>query len=160
MLFLPNDDKAEAESIKIVEEVAKAEGLTVRAWRDVPVDHDVVGRFAKVTQPRIKQVFLESSAGLTGDALERELYLARKAMENQTDDRLGEFGQDFFMCSMSGRTIVYKVSSPGYINGSGAGCLALPPWNCCFQNPLTFWTSSLFRACCGQWLSDSSTRTW
>lgn len=108
MVFLPNDDKAEAESIKIVEEVAKKEGLTVKAWRDVPVNHNVVGRFAKVTQPRIKQVFLESGSGLTGDSLERELYLARKGMENQADDRLGDFASDLFFCSMSSRTIVYK----------------------------------------------------
>ena len=57
MLFLPNDDEHEAEAIKILEEVVKAEGrCKIVGWRDVPVDPEVVGRFARVTQPRIKQV--------------------------------------------------------------------------------------------------------
>jgi len=108
MVFLPNDDEAEKKSIALIEEVAKKEGLKLVAWRDVPVDHSVVGRFAKITQPRIKQVFLESPDGLTGDALERELYLARKGMESLAEDRLGDLATDLFFCSCSTRTIVYK----------------------------------------------------
>lgn len=67
MLFLPNDDKLAAEACQIIEDVVKREGhCKLVGWREVPVDHAVVGRFAKVTQPRIKQVFVEHKDGLTG----------------------------------------------------------------------------------------------
>ncbi len=57
MLFLPNDDELAAQSKQIVEDVVKAEGrCSVVGWRDVPVDHSVVGRMAKATEPRIVNV--------------------------------------------------------------------------------------------------------
>lgn len=155
MVFLPNDDEAEKKSIALIEEVAKKEGLKLVAWRDVPVDHSVVGRFAKITQPRIKQVFLESPDGLTGDALERELYLARKGMESLAEDRLGDLATDLFFCSCSTRTIVYKVNpfskqqlptEPSWLHWGVAA------W-------LTLLLSRCHRACCGLLSSAPSTRT-
>jgi glutamate synthase domain-containing protein 1 len=57
MLFLPNDDKLAAQAKQIVEDVVAAEGrCTIAGWRDVPVDHSIVGRMAKITEPRIVQV--------------------------------------------------------------------------------------------------------
>lgn len=56
MVFLPNDDALEAKSKAIVDKVCATEGMKVLGWREVPVDLEVVGRFAKVTQPRIAQV--------------------------------------------------------------------------------------------------------
>ena len=57
MLFLPNDDKLAAQARQIVEDVVKAEGrCSVVGWRPVPVDHSVVGRMAKATEPRIVNV--------------------------------------------------------------------------------------------------------
>ena len=35
-------------------------------WRNVPVVHEVVGRFARVTEPRIRQILLEDTQGATG----------------------------------------------------------------------------------------------
>lgn len=67
MLFLPNDDKLEAQSKQIIEDVVAREGhCKLVGFRDVPVDSDVVGRLAKVTQPRICQVFLQHKDGLSG----------------------------------------------------------------------------------------------
>lgn len=56
MVFFPNDDKLEAASKAIYADVIASEGLKLVGWRSVPVAHEVVGRFAKVTQPRIAQV--------------------------------------------------------------------------------------------------------
>ena len=57
MLFLPNNDKLAAEARQIVEDVVKSEGrCAVAGWRDVPVDHSIVGTMAKATEPRIVQV--------------------------------------------------------------------------------------------------------
>ena len=49
----------------------------------MPVDTNAVGPIALKTMPRIRQVFLESAAGLTGDALERALFIVRKRMEQE-----------------------------------------------------------------------------
>lgn len=57
--------------------------VQVVAWRDVPVDVSVVGPIALKTMPRIRQVFIESNSGLTGDELERELFIVRKLMEKE-----------------------------------------------------------------------------
>jgi hypothetical protein len=56
MIFLPNDDALEARSKAILEEVLAKEGLELLGYRAVPVRHEVVGRFAKATQPRFAQV--------------------------------------------------------------------------------------------------------
>lgn len=108
MVFLPNDEELEKKSIAIFEDVVKKEGLTVLGWRDVPVDKEVVGRLAKQTEPRIKQVFVSGKPGQTGDELERELFIARKLVEKAKVGPLGQFAPDFYLCSLSNRTIVYK----------------------------------------------------
>jgi glutamate synthase domain-containing protein 1 len=57
MVFLPNDDKLAAEATEIIKQVVAKEGrCMIKAWRDVPVDRTVVGRLAKLTEPRIVQV--------------------------------------------------------------------------------------------------------
>jgi glutamate synthase domain-containing protein 1 len=118
MVFMPNDDAVEAECKKIYEEVLAAEGLTLLGWRAVPVDHAVVGRFAKATQPRIWQLAVQGPQGLVGDDLERELFIVRKQVEKARAGRLpADMAFDFYTCSLSTRTIVYKV----WFWGAGVG---------------------------------------
>lgn len=102
MVFLPNDDAAEATSRKIAEESAAAEGLEVLGWRNVPVQSSVVGRFAAATEPRVAQLIVKDSSGRTGGDLERALYFARKAMERRQSE-LGDRGPEFYVCSFSGQ---------------------------------------------------------
>eukprot|EP00884_Botryococcus_braunii_P009765 jgi/Botrbrau1/18790/Bobra.0386s0105.1 len=119
MVFLPNDDKLEAASRQIVEDVVAAEGrCRVVGWRKVPVDHEIVGRLARMTEPRIWQVVISHNEGVTGAELERELFLLRKLMENEKARRIsaeptsaptsGPSAADFYICSLSNKTIVYK----------------------------------------------------
>ena len=122
MLFLPNSDQHEAESIQIIEEVVKAEGrCKIVGWRDVPVDSEVVGRFARVTQPRIKQVFLEHTAGATGEELEREMFILRKVIEKAKNAKIKQDGvsplSDFYICTLSSKTICYKVRLAKTLDG-------------------------------------------
>jgi len=118
MLFFPDDDALEAECKALVAEVAAAEGLTVVGWRAVPVDPSVVGRLARATQPRVAQVLLQGKAGRAGDDLERDLFLARKALERLKAARLSAAAAaDFYACSLSSRTVVYK----GMLQASALG---------------------------------------
>jgi len=117
MVFLPHKAGLEERCIQIAEEMFALENFEVLGWRDVPIDESVVGRIAKATQPFIKQVIVRSKDNLQGDALERELFIARKMIERQKDAELGEDADDFYFCTLSCRVIVYK----GMLHASALG---------------------------------------
>ncbi len=101
MVFLPQESNKREEEKAHVEEVVKGANLTVLGWREVPVKPDVLGAQAKKNQPHIEQIMVTSGEGLSGDELDRVLYFVR----SQLGKRLAD---DFYICSFSCRTIVYK----------------------------------------------------
>ena len=103
MIFLPQDSEAAQSAKNAFEQIAAEEKLTVLGWRVVPVRPEVLGVQARENQPRIEQVII-SCADKSGDELERELYIASKRIM-QAGKRISE---DFYVCSFSSRTIVYK----------------------------------------------------
>src|SRR5438067_12930588 len=114
MFFLPREAPALPHVTVIIEDVLRGDGLPVLGWRDVPVRLDVLGAGARATCPTIRQVLIGPAADRRGDAAawERALYLARKTI----DARVSEAGPElepFFVCSLSGRTIVYKALLTG-----------------------------------------------
>lgn len=54
------------------------------------------------------QVFIEGKPGQTGDDLERELFIVRKLVEKAKAAQMGDAASDFYLCTLSNRTIVYK----------------------------------------------------
>ena len=82
----------------VFEEVLSARGMRAIAWRDVPVDPMAVGPVARAAMPRIRQLFVAAPEG--GDALERQLFVARRMIEKKL--------KGGYICSFSARTIVYK----------------------------------------------------
>ncbi|MEW5860975.1 MAG: glutamate synthase-related protein [Cyanobacteriota bacterium] len=110
MVFLPQDTEAARIAKDIVQKTLEQEELTVLGWREVPVQPQVLGIQARENQPRIEQLIC-TSTHLQGDELERKLYLARcrigKALNANSDLDL-EWSEDFYVCSFSSRTIVYK----------------------------------------------------
>jgi glutamate synthase (ferredoxin) len=101
MVFLPQDAQEIAESKQFIEEVVKAENLIVLGWRKVPVRPEVLGKQARDNQPHIEQIVVSSPEKLTGDKLDRKLYIARSQIGKKLSD-------NFYICSFSCRTIVYK----------------------------------------------------
>ncbi len=114
MVFLPQDNAADALAREIVEDEIKALGMTLVGWRDVPVNPEVLGIQAKENLPHIEQVIVDASAlNVAGDELERSLYQLRKHIEKAARERCPAEGcenflQDFYFCSLSNRTIIYK----------------------------------------------------
>ena len=82
-------------------------GMKVLGWRDVPVKTDCLGPIAIQAEPTIKQIFVDGS-GLCDEDLERNLFLARKRAEKQVAETMGKDGEDFYVVSLSCRTICYK----------------------------------------------------
>src|ERR1700733_1386739 len=97
MAFLPPGQVDEARAA--VEKLSGICDVQCCGWREVPVDHSVLGPSASATLPAIYQGFF--SSGKTGEAFEHQLFLLRKLIEAQ-----GTPGTYF--CSLSSRSIVYK----------------------------------------------------
>jgi glutamate synthase (ferredoxin) len=106
MVFLPQDESVAAIARQALEQVSTEEGAIVLGWRVVPVQPECLGIQARENQPQIEQFFVRSP--LQGDELERQLYLIRKRVLQviATLDTKGL--EDFYLCSFSNRTIVYK----------------------------------------------------
>ena len=106
LVFLPKDEKEAAVCLDVLTNHIKAEGLTLVAYRDVPVDHSAPGEIAKTTEPAIKQVFVK--AYLEKDALERKLYVVRKLAEREIRESNLKYKKSFYQPSFSAKVIVYK----------------------------------------------------
>ncbi|MGF1519680.1 MAG: glutamate synthase large subunit [Nodosilinea sp.] len=117
MLFLPNQAEAAALVRDTFNRVIAEEGLTVVGWRIVPVRPEVLGPLAKQFQPRIEQVVI-ASATANDESLERSLYLVRRQVLHLIAKIVANPGgladavvaglKEFYVCSCSCRTIVYK----------------------------------------------------
>jgi glutamate synthase (ferredoxin) len=107
MAFLSQDSTRAAKVRELVETTVAEEGFQVLGWREVPVNSEVLGIQARENQPKIEQLFVESSQW-QGDELEAKLYLARRAVGKVLDTTEFKWGEDLYICSFSCRTIVYK----------------------------------------------------
>jgi glutamate synthase (ferredoxin) len=103
MVFLPQDPQQAHLVRNIFEQVATEEKLTVLGWRVVPVLKDLLGVQARENFPNIEQVLL-ASEDKSGEELERSLYLARRRIVKAAKN----IYEDFYVASLSNRTIVYK----------------------------------------------------
>ena len=103
MIFLSQDSEKNEAAKRVVGDELKAESLSVLGWREVPVDTEVLGDFAKKTMPRIVQVIFNGPFGWGSKDLERRLYMVKRRIEKRiTDD------PDFYIVSLSNLVIVYK----------------------------------------------------
>ncbi|QHG17723.1 glutamate synthase large subunit [Nostoc sp. ATCC 53789] len=103
MIFLPQDQEAAQKARAAVEQVATEEKLIVLGWRVVPVQSDLLGVQARENQPQIEQVLL-ASVDKSGDELERQVYITRRRISKIATN----ISEEFYICSLSNRTIVYK----------------------------------------------------
>jgi glutamate synthase domain-containing protein 1 len=82
-------------------------GMRVLGWRDVPTSPDCLGKIALASEPTIRQIFVDG-AGYKDDILERRLFLARRRTERLIAEKFNEKAEDFYVTSLSCRTICYK----------------------------------------------------
>ena len=109
MVFLPVERQQRLTCEGIFERIAREEGLEVLGWRDTPTDGNAIGRLARNSQPYIQQIFLGRGSSIdTEDDLERKLYVVRKRVEIEIQNSDFPSGGEFYVPSLSARTIVYK----------------------------------------------------
>jgi glutamate synthase (NADPH/NADH) large chain len=107
MVFGSQNKELRAKCDRILEDSLKHYGLKVLGWRDVPTSNGCLGEIALQAEPAIKQIFVDG-AGFESESLERTLYLARKRAEKLVRKSFGQEGEDFYVSTLSCRTICYK----------------------------------------------------
>jgi len=106
MVFLPRTDYSEQERCReIIESSLLQEDYYIYGWRQVPINPSVLGKTADQNRPEIAQVMFKKNENLKTNDLERDLFETRKKIEKVArDSQL----KDFYICSFSSRSIVYK----------------------------------------------------
>ncbi|NLP10619.1 glutamate synthase large subunit [bacterium] len=107
MTFLPKDPAAADRCRRIVEEVVEEEGAQLLGWRSVPTQDGHLGDLAKSSQPVVQQFFL-AAGRVALRQFERKLYVIRRVIEKRIAGLSADQAHDFYICSLSNRTIVYK----------------------------------------------------
>ncbi|WP_244545941.1 glutamate synthase large subunit [Aureimonas phyllosphaerae] len=110
-VFMPQDEARRLHFKTIFEAAAAEEGCTVIGWRDVPVDNSSLSKALEIaaTEPCHRQVFIARPASVASDdEFERKLYIIRKVVSNRVYAEAHSVDTDFYVVSLSSRTIVYK----------------------------------------------------
>ena len=108
-VFLPQADDARGDIESLLATLCAEEGVVLLGWRDVPVDARGLGHSVAAVEPKVRQLFV-SRVGTTldQDAFERKCFVIRKRAEIAVSDGPMPGVDDFYICSMSSRTICYK----------------------------------------------------
>ncbi|CAM3542584.1 glutamate synthase large subunit [Micrococcus flavus] len=101
--FLPREGAEREQARAAVEDLARAEGLNVLAWREVPTDPSVLGEGSRAAMPAFEQVFLSLADGEAGDEPGQSLDVRAWRLRRRAQNRAG-----VYFPSLSSRTIVYK----------------------------------------------------
>jgi glutamate synthase (NADPH/NADH) large chain len=106
VVFLPRTDFAAQERCRaIVESEILAYGHLIYGWRQVPVNIDVIGEKANATRPEIEQIMIANNRGVDNPQFDLDLYIIRRRIEKKV---WAESITDFYICSLSCRSIIYK----------------------------------------------------
>ncbi|MBN8504135.1 MAG: glutamate synthase subunit alpha [Burkholderiales bacterium] len=110
MIFLPKEHASRLACIQELERAVKAEGQVVLGWRDVPVDRTMpMSPTVREKEPVIQQIFIGRGPDvIVPDALERKLYVIRKTASSAIQALKLTHSHEYYVPSMSCRTIIYK----------------------------------------------------
>ena len=110
MVFLPKEHASRIACEQEIERAVRIEGQVVLGWRNVPIDDAMpMSPTVRAKEPVIRQIFIGRGPDImVTDALERKLYVIRKSSGHAIQALKLLHGKEFFVPSMSARTIVYK----------------------------------------------------
>jgi glutamate synthase (NADPH) large chain len=109
-IFLPKESASRLACEQEVERAVRAEGQVVLGWRDVPTNRDMpMSPRVRSQEPVMRQIFIGRGADvIVQDALERKLYVIRKQASSAIMKLKLKHSKEYYVPSMSTRTIVYK----------------------------------------------------
>ena len=106
LVFFPKDEEQRSAILSFMIEEIEKEGLTLMHLRKVPVNTDILGNDARDTEPDIKQVFITGCDDQ--QMLELKLYIIRKRIEKRVAASDIPDRKDFYVVSLSTKSIIYK----------------------------------------------------
>jgi glutamate synthase (NADPH/NADH) large chain/glutamate synthase (ferredoxin) len=109
-IFLPKERASRLACEQELERAVRAEGQIVLGWRDVPTNRDMpMSPWVRSREPIMRQIFIGRGADvIVQDALERKLYVIRKTASSAIQKLELKHSKEYYVPSMSTRTIVYK----------------------------------------------------
>ncbi|MBC2581178.1 glutamate synthase large subunit [Clostridium sp. DJ247] len=114
MIFLPREPHTRLFCEGVFEKVLKEENQKLLGWREVPVCEKACGESARATIPVIMQVFIDRN-GQSQDIFKQKLLAIRKQVQNLVLNSNKANVDNFYVCSLSDSTIVYKGQILGYM---------------------------------------------
>ena len=110
MIFLPKEHASRLACEQEMERAIKAEGQVLLGWRDVPVNRVMpMSPAVRTKEPVMRQVFIgRGDDVIVQDALERKLYVIRKTASAAIQNLRLKHSKEYYVPSMSSRTVVYK----------------------------------------------------
>jgi glutamate synthase (NADPH) large chain len=110
MIFLPKEHASRLACEQEMERAIKAEGQVLLGWRDVPVNREMpMSPTVRAKEPILRQVFIgRGNDVIVQDALERKLYVIRKTASAAIQNLKLKHSKEYYVPSMSSRTVVYK----------------------------------------------------
>ena len=108
MVFFPSDAEQSKACRKVLDDGIQELGLSTLGYRPVPGDNSMLGAASVETEPQIEQVFIKRPEALTQQEFERKLFVLRKYTSHTINSGILKEGSDFYIASMSTRTLVYK----------------------------------------------------
>jgi len=110
MVFLPKEHASRLACEQALERAVKAEGQVLLGWRDVPVNRDMpMSPNVRKKEPILRQIFIgRGNDVIVQDALERKLYVIRKTASAAIQRLKLTHSKEYYVPSMSSRTVVYK----------------------------------------------------
>ena len=110
MIFMPKEHASRLACEQEMERAIAAEGQVLLGWRDVPVNADMpMSPTVRAKEPIIRQVFIgRGNDVIVQDALERKLYVIRKTASAAIQRLKLTHSKEYYVVSMSSRTVVYK----------------------------------------------------
>ncbi len=110
MVFLPKEHASRLACEQALERAVKAEGQVLLGWRDVPVNRDMpMSPTVRAKEPILRQIFIgRGNDVIVQDALERKLYVIRKTASAAIQNLHLTHSKEYYVPSMSSRTVVYK----------------------------------------------------
>ncbi|MBH2020572.1 MAG: glutamate synthase subunit alpha [Burkholderiales bacterium] len=110
MVFLPKEHASRLACEQALERAVKAEGQVLLGWRDVPVNRNMpMSPTVREKEPILRQIFIgRGNDVIVQDALERKLYVIRKTASAAVQRLHLTHSKEYYVPSMSSRTVVYK----------------------------------------------------
>lgn len=107
MIFLPKEPNARLYCEGICEKILREEHQELIGWREVSVNENACGELAKATMPVAVQLFVNRGTQSFED-FERILYIVRKRIQSTIFNSKKTYTDNFYICSFSSKTIIYK----------------------------------------------------